>query len=106
MKVIFRSENGPGETVVEAAVGASLMSAAKSAKVAGVEAICGGSMVCGTCHVYVDEAWFDKLDPPSETEAEVLSYGVDPRPGSRLACQITIRDTDEGLTVTTPTSQV
>lgn len=106
MKVKFRSENTPGEFEVEAAVGASLMAAAKAAKVAGIEAICGGSMVCGTCHVYVDEAWRDRLDPPSDTEAEVLSYGVDPRPGSRLACQITIRDTDEGLTVTTPSSQV
>lgn len=105
VKVTFRFESGQAAQAIEAPTGASLMSAAKAAKVAGIEAVCGGSMVCGTCHVYVEPDDLARLAPPSADEAEVVAYGVDPRPGSRLSCQITVTEACDGLTVTVPLAQ-
>ncbi|NKF20854.1 2Fe-2S iron-sulfur cluster-binding protein [Solimonas marina] len=57
----------------------------------GIEGTCGGAMSCGTCHVYVSEAWAAKLPPPSEDEKamlEAISDFAEVRPTSRLSCQI------------------
>src|SRR5213593_1868633 len=104
VRVHFKSDDGI-ETVIEAAPGASLMSAAVRNHVPGIDAICGGSMVCGTCHVYVDHAWEGRLPEPSQAEREVVEFGLYPRPNSRLACQIAVGPELEGLVVTTPPSQ-
>ena len=48
--------------------GQSLMQAAVSAGVAGIVGECGGSAMCATCHVYVDEAFADQLPTPLDTE--------------------------------------
>jgi len=50
-----------------------------------------------TCHVYVDEAWIDKIGKANErddpTEAEMLeSAACPPTAFSRLSCQITLTD--------------
>ncbi|MGB1580506.1 MAG: 2Fe-2S iron-sulfur cluster-binding protein [Nevskiales bacterium] len=67
-----------------------------------VEGTCGGICSCGTCHVYVAEAWVDKLPPVGEDEAmmlEAIAEVVEVRPNSRLSCQIEISDEHEGLEV-------
>lgn len=61
---------------------------------------CGGACACATCHVYVDEAWLDKLPPRSEEEEEKLDEAFDVRDNSRLSCQILMSDDLDGLHVT------
>jgi len=65
-----------------------------------ITAECGGACSCATCHVYVDEAWLDKLPPRSEEEEEKLDEAFDVRDNSRLSCQILMRDELDGLHVT------
>lgn len=81
------------------------MEAAVSNGVPGIDADCGGSCACATCHVIVDEAWFSRLPERSETERDMLEFAVDPKPTSRLACQISVTADLDGLIVHTPESQ-
>ena len=39
----------------------SVMEGAVQNNIPGITADCGGACACATCHVYVDEKWFDKL---------------------------------------------
>ncbi|MCB2107392.1 MAG: 2Fe-2S iron-sulfur cluster binding domain-containing protein [Rhodobacteraceae bacterium] len=89
------------EKAIEARDGTSLMVAAKSAGI-DMEGACEGCMACSTCHVIVDPAWADKLQPPAEAEQDMLdlTYGV--TPNSRLSCQIVIAPQLDGLTVRLP----
>ena len=104
VKVVYLSSNGekreavaePGMTVMETAV-----------KI-GIDEIlgeCGGACACATCHVYVAPEWFDKLTPASPMEIDMLDFAVDPRPNSRLSCQITLTEELDGLVVETPERQ-
>lgn len=61
---------------------------------------CGGCASCGTCHVYVDEAWQVKLKPPGDTEDAMLDLVEQRRENSRLSCQIDLTEDLDGLTVT------
>ena len=106
VQVIFKGFGGGPAAVVEARIGKSLMLAAKDGRVEGIEAICGGSMACGTCHVHVDPGWYDRLPSPSPEESEVLAFSADPSPTSRLSCQIVITEALDGLSVTVPESQL
>ena len=65
-----------------------------------IKAECGGSCSCATCHVWVDEAWFDKLHPPTDDEEDLLLSTLDKKPTSRLSCQILLTDALDGLKVT------
>ena len=58
-----------------------------------------------TCHVYVDEAWREKVGEPSPMEEDMLDFAFEVRPNSRLSCQIKVRDDLDGLVVTTPSRQ-
>lgn len=60
---------------------------------------CGGACACATCHVYVDEAWNDKLASPSEEEIGMLDGAFDVKENSRLSCQIKCSPTLSGLKV-------
>jgi 2Fe-2S ferredoxin len=66
----------------------------------GVTAICGGMCSCATCHVYVDEAWADKLPTAMSDEMDMLKDLGSFRPNSRLSCQIQLTDELDGLKVT------
>ena len=81
------------------------MEAARANGVNGIVAECGGICNCATCHVYVDEAWKDKLPPPSEEEGNQLDNAFEVRANSRLSCQIKITDELDGLIVRTPSYQ-
>jgi 2Fe-2S ferredoxin len=104
VRAIFHCPSGERREIV-AESGLSLMEAAKAAGVDGVDADCGGSMVCGTCHVHVHPDWLDRLDPPDEMEASILECVPDPHPQARLACQIRVSETIDGLEVTVPQTQ-
>jgi len=81
------------------------MEAARANGVNGIVAECGGICNCATCHVYVDEAWKDKLPPPSAEEEGQLDNAFEVRANSRLSCQIKITDELDGLIVRTPSYQ-
>ena len=66
----------------------------------GVEAICGGMCSCATCHVYVDEAWRDKFDQPELDEEDLLEFLDYRQDGSRLSCQLDLKEEHDGLQVT------
>jgi 2Fe-2S ferredoxin len=83
----------------------SVMEGATRNCVPGIVAECGGCMSCATCHVYVDEAWVDKLEAPSEIETDMLSAIDATKPTSRLSCQITVEPELDGLVVHVPESQ-
>jgi ferredoxin, 2Fe-2S len=72
----------------------------------GILAECGGGAVCGTCHVYVDDAWIDRL-PCVGIDEDALLEGVtaERRPNSRLSCQIKIVPELDGLVLWLPERQ-
>ena len=93
------------ERIVDAKVGDVLKDVAKGAKVDGIVAECGGNCACATCHVYVDEAWREKVGSPTPMEEDMLDFGFDVRPNSRLSCQSKVSDELDGLVVSTPERQ-
>ncbi|MGB0748828.1 MAG: 2Fe-2S iron-sulfur cluster-binding protein [Magnetospiraceae bacterium] len=91
---------------VELPAGWTLMQGATLNGIEGIEGECGGSCGCATCHVYVDDAWLDKLDAISETEEEMLEVTVSPRESnSRLGCQIKATPELDGMVVRLPEAQ-
>lgn len=91
---------------LEVATGASVMSAAMNAGLEGIEAQCGGNMICATCHCYVQDPWQQKLPPPSADEQLMLqNVAAELRDNSRLSCQLIMRPELDGLTVQFPERQ-
>jgi ferredoxin, 2Fe-2S len=107
IRFISRQPDGAATThEVDAPPGQSLMQAAVTAGVQGIAADCGGTLVCGTCHVYVAPQWAGRLPAPSDEEEEVLGFTAAPRcDGSRLSCQVMVDAAVEGLTVEVPECQ-
>ena len=67
-----------------------------------IEGACEGGMACSTCHVIVDPDWFDRLNPASEEEEDMLDLAFGLARTSRLGCQITMTDELDGLVVSLP----
>jgi len=103
-KITFIDSTDTPRTV-EAEVGATVMETAIKNDVPGIEAECGGACACATCHVYVEEGWREKVGEPSPMEEDMLDFGYDVRPNSRLSCQIKVREELDGLVVRTPERQ-
>jgi 2Fe-2S ferredoxin len=104
VKITFIDAQDTARTV-EGEVGATVMETAIKHGVPGIEAECGGACACSTCHVYVDEAWREKVGGPSPMEEDMLDFAFDVRPNSRLSCQIKVREDLDGLTLHTPERQ-
>jgi ferredoxin, 2Fe-2S len=103
-KITYIDAQGTARTV-EAADGSTVMENAVKNGVPGIEAECGGACACATCHVYVDEAWKEKVGEPATMEEDMLDFAFDVRPTSRLSCQIKVRPDLDGLVVHTPDRQ-
>jgi len=103
-KIKFVAHDGT-ITDIEAGPGTTLMKTAVNNGITGIVAECGGAMSCATCHVYFDPEWSEKLDAPQPMEQEMLEFVIDPRPTSRLSCQIKITDALDGIVVHLPESQ-
>jgi len=94
------------EHVVHASCGESAMHAAVSHRVPGIDGDCGGVAACGTCHVWVDPNWLDRIGPARPgIESEMLALTDGATPYSRLACQIELADLHNGLILRMPTDQ-
>jgi len=104
VKITFTDFTGTSRTV-DAEVGATVMETAIKNDIPGIEAECGGACACATCHVYVEEDWLAKTGGPSPMEEDMLDFGYDVRPNSRLSCQIKVTPDLDGLRVTTPEKQ-
>ncbi len=104
--VIFVHPDGRRDTV-EAENGSSVMLAALRNRIDGMAADCGGSAVCGTCHVLVEPNQFALLEPMHDEENELLDSAVAIRgPSSRLSCRITMSPKLGGLVVHLPARQI
>ena len=103
-KVTFKSHEGDVREV-DVAAGRSLMLAATMNGVPGVDADCGGTLSCATCHVYVDPDWVAKLPSKSEMEETMLDFAQGTAPASRLSCQLRVTSDLDGLVVRVPVSQ-
>ncbi|MFB9950636.1 2Fe-2S iron-sulfur cluster-binding protein [Rhizobium puerariae] len=85
--IVFRQPDG-SERLIEAEAGTSVMQAAILNGVEGIVGECGGSAMCATCHVHVEEG-ADGLDAIGDTESEMLDCTASPRDAcSRLSCQL------------------
>src|SRR5690606_13437856 len=92
---------------VETPAGTSVMQTAMNNGIEGIVAECGGSLMCATCHVYVDEEWAARIPPISESEDEMLeSAAAERKSNRRLSCQIIAGPETDGLVVHVPERQI
>ena len=105
MAKITYIEHTNKEHVVEVPNNMSVMEGAVQNNIPGIDADCGGSMACATCHVYVDEKWFNKLKKKDEGEEDMLDMAYQPNKFSRLSCQLIISDELDGLILRMPSKQ-
>ena len=103
-KITYIEHNGKSHEI-EVANGLSVMEGAVQNNIPGIDADCGGSCACATCHVYVDEKWFNKLTKKEDAEEDMLDMAYEPKKFSRLSCQLIVSDELEGLVVNLPAKQ-
>ena len=103
-KVTYIDSHGNSKSI-EVDNGLTVMEGAIQNNITGIDADCGGSMACATCHVYVEEKWLDKLSKPEDGEIDMIDMAFEPKKNSRLSCQIVVGDELDGLVVTTPSKQ-
>lgn len=98
MKIIATDRNGATQEI-EGRDGWSVMEILRDADLP-ITAECGGACACATCHVYVEDGWYDKLPTPSDAETDMLDMALAVEANSRLSCQITCSDEIDGIKVT------
>ena len=103
-KITYIEHNGTNHTV-DVQNGLTVMEGAVQNNIPGIDADCGGSMACATCHVYVKEDWFDKINKKNGGEDDMLDQAYEPKKNSRLSCQIIVSDDLDGLEVDMPEKQ-
>ena len=103
-KITYIEHSGKSH-VVDVPNELSVMEGAVQNNIPGITADCGGACACATCHVYVDEKWFDKLKTKDEAEQDMLDMAFEPNKFSRLSCQISVSNELEGMIVKIPSKQ-
>ena len=103
-KIIYSDFSG-NQKEIEVPNGLSVMEGAVRNNIPGIDADCGGSMACATCHVYVKEEWLNKLKKMENGEQDMIDMAYEPKKNSRLGCQLIVSDELDGLEVTTPLKQ-
>ena len=103
-KITYIEHNGKSHQI-EVANGLTVMEGAVQNNIVGIDADCGGSCACATCHVYVDEKWFDSLSKKEDAEQDMLDMAFEPNKFSRLSCQLTVTDELDGMVVKMPSKQ-
>lgn len=99
-KITFILTDGT-EKVIDAPNGISLLEVAHKNDIS-LEGACEGSLACSTCHVVIDEAFYDGLPPATDDEEDMLDLAFGLTHTSRLGCQIMMNDSLEGLKVKLP----
>ena len=103
-KITYIEHRGKSHTI-EVSNGLSVMEGAVQKNIPGIDADCGGSMACATCHVYVKEEWFNKLPKKEDGEEDMLDMAFEPKRNSRLSCQLMVSEQLDGLVVDLPEKQ-
>ncbi len=88
------------EHEIEGEAGLSVMEVIRDNGFDELLALCGGCCSCGTCHVYVDPAFADKVAPMGADEDDLLDSSCDRDEHSRLGCQMPFGPELDGLRVT------
>ena len=103
-KITYKDYQGNSKTI-EADNGLTVMEGAIQNDIPGIDADCGGSMACATCHVYVEEKWLNKIPEAEEAEVDMIDMAFEPKKNSRLSCQLIVTNELDGLIVLTPKKQ-
>ena len=103
-KITYIDYQGNSKTI-QVDSGLTVMEGAIQIDISGIDADCGGSMACATCHVYVEDKWLNKLSKQEDGEVDMIDMAFEPKKNSRLSCQIIVSDDLDGLKVTTPAKQ-
>ena len=103
-KITYIEHSGKPHTI-QVQNGLTVMEGAVQNNIPGIDADCGGSMACATCHVYVKEEWLNKLPKKEDGEEDMLDMANKPNKFSRLSCQLVVSEELDGLEVTTPLKQ-
>ena len=103
-KITFIDKDG-NQKKIEIENGLTVMEGAIQNNITGIDADCGGSMACATCHVYVQDEWFNKIEKAEDSEQDMIDMAYEPKKNSRLSCQLIVTDQLDGLVVTTPEKQ-
>ncbi|NWK99061.1 ferredoxin [Sphingobium lactosutens] len=98
-QLIVTTRKGAEINIVESRE-VSVMEAIRDAGIDEVLALCGGCCSCATCHVHVDEDWFEKLPPMTDDEGDLLDSSDHRTATSRLSCQLPFSQALDGLRVT------
>lgn len=85
---------------IDAPPGGTVMEAVVAGGVHELLAVCGGSLSCATCHVYVESGRAETLPQMSGDEDDLLDASLNRTDQSRLSCQLPFDETLDGLTVT------
>jgi len=105
MAKITYIEHANKKHIVEVPNNMSIMEGAVQNNIPGIDADCGGSMACATCHVYIDKKWFNKLIKKDEGEEDMLDMAYQPNKFSRLSCQLIVSNELDGLILRMPPKQ-
>jgi len=103
-KITYIEHNGKSHTI-DVENGLSVMEGAVQNNIQGIDADCGGSMACATCHVYIDENWYEKVKKKEDGEEDMIDMAFEPNRFSRLSCQIMVSEELDGLIVKLPSQQ-
>ena len=103
-KITYIEHSGKSHSI-DVSNGLSVMEGAVQNNIPGIDADCGGSMACATCHVYVKEEWFNKIPQKEDGEEDMLDIAFEPKKNSRLSCQIMVTDELDCLVVQLPSKQ-
>jgi len=103
-KIHYVAHDGT-DRAVDVPEGESVMRGAVLNAVPGIDADCGGECACATCHVYVDDAWANRIEAAGEQETSMLGFVDSVKNNSRLSCQIKVTPDLDGLVVHLPESQ-
>ena len=81
-KITYKDFQGNSKTI-NVENGLSVMEGAIQNEIPGIDADCGGSMACATCHVYVNDEWFNKIPKAEDAEVDMIDMAYEPKKNSR-----------------------
>jgi len=88
--------------ILRAVPGQTLLDVLRQHKIDEIEGACDGAMACSTCHIIIERGWYKKLLPATADEMDILDLASGLTPTSRLACQIVVTESMDGLLIQSP----
>ena len=104
MPVITFIEFDGTQHQVDSESGLSVKEMAMKHDIPGIDADCGGSAVCGTCHCFVETS--SELAAVEPQEESMLGLRPDREANSRLSCQLQVSEQGGDMTIRLPEYQM